>query len=79
MHLIEATDNTDEDFPRKRVAFCFDYNLLNSFMTEWMLRKQQLRRGEITKEEYQEWKMNWPRTADDCGKFKPQKEWRTKP
>ena len=47
-------------------------------MIEWMLRKQQLRSGEITKEEYQEWKLNWPQTADDCGKFQPKKEWRKK-
>lgn len=76
MHLIEAVDDTDEDFPRKRVALCFDNNILGGFMTEWMLRKQQLRSGEITKEEYQEWKLNWPQTADDCGKFQPKKEWR---
>ena len=66
----------DADMPHKRVAVCFDYNILDSFMAEWMLRKQQLRRREITREEYQEWKLNWPSTADDCGKFKPKKAWR---
>lgn len=43
MHLVETVDNTDADLPHKRVAVCFDYNILDSFMTEWMLRKQQLR------------------------------------
>ena len=76
MHLVETVDNTDADLPHKRVAVCFDYNILDSFMAEWMLRKQQLRCGEITREEYQEWKLNWPSTADDCGKFKPKKAWR---
>ena len=76
MHLVETVDNTDADLPHKRVAVCFDYNILDSFMAEWMLRKQQLRRGEITREEYQEWKLNWPSTADDCGKFQPKKAWR---
>ena len=76
MHLVETVDNTDADLPHKRVAVCFDYNILDSFMAEWMLRKQQLRRREITREEYQEWKLNWPSTADDCGKFKPKKAWR---
>ena len=33
MHLIEAVDDTDAELPRKRVALCFDYNILNSFMT----------------------------------------------
>ena len=75
MHLVETVDNTDADLPHKRVAVCFDYNILDSFMAEWMLRKQQLRRREITREEYQEWKLNWPSTADDCGKFKPKKAW----
>ena len=60
MHLIEAVDDTNAELPRKRVALCFDYNILGGFMIEWMLRKQQLRSGEITKEEYQEWKLNWP-------------------
>lgn len=76
MHLVETVDNTDADLPHKRVAVCFDYNILDSFMAEWMVRKQQLRRREITREEYQEWKLNWPSTADDCGKFKPKKAWR---
>ena len=76
MHLVETVDNTDADLPHKRVAVCFDYNILDSFMAEWMLRKQQLRRREITREEYQEWKLNWPSTAVDCGKFKPKKAWR---
>jgi hypothetical protein len=29
-----------------------------------------------TREEYQEWKLNWPQTADDCGKFTPARQWR---
>ena len=32
--------------------------------------------GEITREEYLEWKLNWPQTADDCGKHTPSKQWR---
>ena len=70
MHLVETTDNTDASVPHKRIAICFDYNLLNDFMTEWMLRKQQMRSGEITREEYQEWKLNWPQTA---GSLNPRK------
>ena len=75
MHLVETTDNTDASVPHKRIAICFDYNLLNDFMTEWMLRKQQLRSGEITREEYQEWKLNWPDTCDDLGKVTPTIKW----
>ena len=76
MPLVATTATKDAAVPPKRIAICFDYNLLNDFMTEWMLRKQQMRSGEITREEYQEWKLNWPQTADDCGKFEPKKVWR---
>jgi hypothetical protein len=44
---------------------------LNQFVREWMHRKQELRTGEITREKYFEWKLNWPRTCDDCGKIEP--------
>ena len=78
MHLVETIDNSDPEFPEKRVGICFDYTLLDDFLKEWMLRKQQLQNKEITSEEYQEWKLNWPYTADDCGKTKASKEWRKK-
>jgi transcriptional regulator with XRE-family HTH domain len=60
----------------RRIGVSFDSKLLNDFMREWLLRKQELAEGEITKEEYAEWKVNWPQTADDCGKFEPKKQWR---
>ena len=34
-------------------------------MREWLLRQQELDRGEITYDEYFEWKINWPDTCDD--------------
>ena len=46
------------------MAVSFRYRLLDEFLKEWQLRKKQLREGEITKEEYLEWKLNWPQTAD---------------
>ena len=52
------------------------YRLLDDFLKEWQLRKRQLREGEITKEEYLEWKLNWPQTADGCGRYEPKKKWR---
>jgi len=59
-----------------RFSIDFNNRLANDFLKEWQLRKQELADGEITKEEYIEWKINWPQTADDCGKFKPKKQWR---
>ena len=29
-----------------------------------------------SKEEYLEWKLNWPQTADGCGRYEPKKKWR---
>lgn len=45
-------------------------------MRERMMRKQELRNGEITDAEYLEWKLNWSDTCDDCGKHEPKKGWR---
>ncbi len=78
MRLFDVEDDTDEDDPEKRIAVCFRYKLVESFLKEWKLRKEQLTNGEISKAEYEEWKLNWPQTADDCGKFQPKKEWREK-
>lgn len=78
LHLLNVIDDTEEDLPYKRVAVCFNYNVLDSFMKEWKIRKDELMAGEITKDEYMEWKLNWPRTADDCGVHEPTKQWRKK-
>lgn len=74
--LYEVTDTTDPDFPEKHISVSFRYRLLDEFLLEWQLRKKQLAAGEITREEYLEWKLNWPQTADDCGKHTPSKQWR---
>ena len=74
--LYEVTDTTDPDFPEKHMAVSFRYRLLDEFLKEWQLRKKQLREGEITKEEYLKWKLNWPQTADGCGRYEPKKKWR---
>lgn len=58
MRLFDVEDDTDEDDLEKRIAVCFRYKLVESFLKEW--------------------KLNWPQTADDCGKFQPKKEWREK-
>ena len=50
--------------------------LVNDFMREWLVRQQEYRAGEITREEYFEWKLNWPDTCDDLGKVTPTIKWR---
>ncbi|BCJ92888.1 hypothetical protein acsn021_04570 [Anaerocolumna cellulosilytica] len=53
----------------------FNYGLVDEFMSEWLIRKQELANKEITENEYLEWKLNWPDTRDDCGKFVSHKKW----
>ena len=57
---------TADDWPAQPpVGMYFNYGLVDEFMREWLLRQQELHAGEITREEYFEWKLNWPRTCDD--------------
>lgn len=63
--LYEVTDTTGPDFPEKHISVSFRYRLLDEFLLEWQLRKKLLAAGEITREEYLEWKLNRPRTADE--------------
>ena len=72
---ISVEDCTDED-GNKRKGIIFGSILLNDFFTEWQRRKKDLADGKISKAEYTEWKLNWPKTTDDYGKHEPSKEWR---
>ena len=42
------------------VGLWFDYGVLNSFLKEWMKKKEEFRAGKITKDEYFEWKITGP-------------------
>ena len=53
-----------EDPTEKHIAVGFDYSLLDDFLNTWKKKKEDLASGKITKEEYFEWKINWPRTED---------------
>ena len=69
--------NDGDDWPaHPPVGMYFQYGLVDEFMREWLLRQQELHAGEITRDEYFEWKLNWPRTCDDCGKCEPSIPWR---
>ena len=63
-------------FPNVSFGMWFNYGILNNFLKEWTLRKEELKSGKITRDEYFEWKINWPQTCDDCGKREPSKQWR---
>lgn len=74
---IELHEIPDPKYPKKKhIAVQFHSNVLDSFLIEWLKRKKDLADETISKDEYTEWKLNWPDTADDCGKHKPKKKWR---
>ncbi len=50
----------DEKTKETHICVGFDYSLLDDFLSEWMKKKDELAKGKITKEEYFEWKINWP-------------------
>ena len=72
IHLHEIVDDTAPNSTEKHIAVNFHTRLLDEFLAEWQQRKKDLADGAISKAEYMEWKLNWPRTA---GK-KPTKQWR---
>ena len=57
------------------VCMWFDYGVLNNFLKEWVVRMDELKSGVITRDEYFEWKINWPQTCDGCRKYEPKKQW----
>ena len=54
----------------------FQYGLVDEFMREWLFRQQELHAGEITRDEYFEWKLNWPHTCDDSKESEYYIPWR---
>ena len=77
---IRLHEVPDENFSsHKHYAIQIRYPVAESFLQEWDLRKKELAAGIISKSEYTEWKLNWPQTADDCGKHPPKVEWRDNP
>ena len=62
LSLYEVKDH--EDPTAKHIAVGFDYYLLDDFLNSWKKKKEELASGKITREEYFEWKINWPRTIE---------------
>ena len=49
------------------VGMWFNYGVLNDFMKEWLLRKEELKSGKITRDEYFEWKLTGHRPVMGVG------------
>lgn len=65
---IKAEYDNNDDMPAiPPVGMWFHYNTVNEFMHEWMIHKQELADGDITPDEYLEWKLNWPDTCCESG------------
>ena len=67
--LYEVTDTTDPDLPEKHMAVSFRYRLLDDFLKEWQGGRDH--QGRVSG-----MKLNWPQTADGCGRYEPKKKWR---
>ena len=50
----------DYDSTGSPVALTFEYGLVNDFLSEWCEMKTKLNNGEISSNEYFEWKITWP-------------------
>lgn len=58
---VTMTYNDDEHRSASApVALTFDYGLVNDFLLDWSRKKKELEDGEITVDEYFEWKIQWP-------------------
>ena len=58
--------NDSDEWPAHApVGMWIDYGLVNEFLREWCLRKEQLKSGEISEDEYFEWKINWPASSSN--------------
>jgi len=66
----------DDDGEGKRYAVELGGHLLDRQLREWLGRKRELDRGEITPDEYMNWKLNWPQTSDGAGRHAQKKAWR---
>ena len=54
-------------------------HLLDRQLKEWRRRKRELALGQITPDEYMNWKLNWPLTSDNAGRHSQRKAWRETP
>ena len=66
----------DDGYGGERYGIELDNAVLARHLREWYRRKQELESGEITPDEYMNWKLNWPRTSDNAGRHSQKKTWR---
>lgn len=75
---FEGKYNDEEyDWGRTPFGIVINYGLVNDYMREWYLRKQERKKKEINQEQYDNWKWNWPYSCDDNKGNKDYVDWRT--
>jgi transcriptional regulator with XRE-family HTH domain len=69
----------DNEFMNARTPYgiVINYGLVNEFMDEWSLRKQELQKEEISQAQYNNWKWNWPYSCDDSKGSESYVDWKT--
>ncbi len=60
---------------RTPYGIVINYGLVNEFMEEWFLRKQELKNKEITPAQYDNWKWNWPYSCDSSKTSESYVDW----
>ena len=56
---LQYDDN--DDWPaRPSVAMWFDFTILDDFLRDWAKMQRELQDGELSREQYFEWKIRWP-------------------
>lgn len=48
------------------VGLWFNYETVTDFLKDWMIKKQEFKNCDITKDEYLEWKLKWPDSSENC-------------
>ncbi len=52
--------------------------ILDNGLYEWAIRKQELENGEISEDEYLDWKLNFPNSSDERSDLESYYNWRKK-
>ena len=61
-NIVVQHSDSDEQDTEATTGLYFQDSVMNNYLREWLLHQQELRRGEITRDQYFEWKLNWPYT-----------------
>lgn len=58
--IVCIYDDNDDMPSTAPVGLWFNYGTVTDFLKDWMMKKQEFKNGDITKDEYLEWKLKWP-------------------